>query len=295
MHWDEVEPRRGADDFKDADRMLAWAQAHGQAFRGHALVWGERAPKWFAELSGRDDAVSALQSHIRRVCGHFAGKVQSWDVVNEAIQTYSGRPDRLRPSVFLDKIGPDYLDIAFRTAREADPKALLVYNEFGVEFDMPDNAEKRDVLLGLVDGFKKRGTPIDAIGIQSHLRTEWMPRFNDRVFADFLKAIADRGLKIMLTELDVADRSAPADIARRDAEVAAAYKRYLDVALANRAVTTVVAWGLSDRDSWITRGDLPAFRRTDGQAPRPLPFDKDLLPKPAYAAIAEALNSASPR
>ncbi|HZT87413.1 MAG TPA: endo-1,4-beta-xylanase [Stellaceae bacterium] len=295
MHWDSVEPEQGVDDFKLPDAALGWAKAHGQKFRGHALVWGERAPKWFASLSGRDAAIRALRDHIRRVCGHFAGQMQSWDVVNEAIQTYSGRPDKLRRTVFLDKIGPEYLDIAFTAAREADPHALLVLNEFGVEFEIEDSAEKRATLLGLVDGFKKRGTPIDAIGVQSHLQTRWMPHFDPRAFGAFLDEIAGRGLKILLTELDVADRSAPSDIAVRDAEVAATYKRYLDAALAHQAVIAAITWGLTDGDSWVTRGDLPAFRRTDGLPPRPLPFDQNYRPKPAYFAIAEALHAAPMR
>jgi len=196
---------------------------------------------------------------------------------------------------FLDKIGPDYLDIAFRAARAADPVARLVYNDFGVEFGAPDQLEKRRVLLGLIDGFKERGTPIDAIGLQSHLSIAEMAQFDDKDFGYFLDELAARGLEVMLTELDCIDKGAPSDIAARDAAVAAAYRRYLDVALANRAVTTVINWGLSDRQSWIVSGDDLLARRADGLRPRPLPFDTDLHPKPAYRAIAEALRAAPPR
>ncbi|MGE5271163.1 MAG: endo-1,4-beta-xylanase [Thiohalocapsa sp.] len=135
--------------------------------------------------------------------------------------------------------------------------------------------------------------PIDAVGIQSHLRTGLMAHFNERVFADFLKELADRGLAIMLSELDVADRAAPADIVRRDAEVAAAYRRYLDVALANRAVTAVISWGLTDRDNWVN-SPHNRDRRQDGLPARPLLFDADYRPKPAYFTVAEAL-AAAPR
>jgi endo-1,4-beta-xylanase len=220
--------------------------------------------------------------------------VDSWDVVNEAIKLEHGRADGLRRTVFLDAIGPEYLDIAFRTARAADPKAKLVYNEFGVELDVPWQRDRRRAMLGLLDGFKKRGVPIDAVGIQSHLTTDTFDKFNEKVFSDFLQALADRGLTILLSELDVGDRQAPAAVPRRDAEVARVYRRFLDVALANKAVTTVISWGLTDREPW-TNSDENRNKRTDGLPGRPLLFDADYLPKPAYVAVAEALNAAPQR
>jgi len=149
-------------------------------------------------------------------------------------------------------------------------------------------------MLELLDGFKKRGVPIDAVGIQSHLTTDSFGKFNDKVFADFLQALADRGLTILLSELDVGDREAPADIPRRDVEVARVYRRYLDVALANKAVTTVVSWGLTDREPW-TNSSENRNHRTDGLPGRPLLFDAEYRPKPAYAAVAEVLSAAPQR
>jgi endo-1,4-beta-xylanase len=295
MDWDHLQPTQAMTQFAEVDTDDEWARAHAMKFRGHALVWGERAPRWFADLASRDVAVAALESHVATTCRHFAGRMQSWDVVNEAILISSGRPDKLRPHVFLDKIGPDYLDIAFRTARANDPDARLVYNDFGVEFALPDQLEKRRVLLDLIDGFKKRGTPIDAVGLQSHLSIADMAHFDEKDFSVFLDELAARGLEILLTELDCIDKGAPADIAGRDVAVAAAYRRYLEVALASRAVTTVINWGLSDRQSWIISGDDPLARRDDGKPPRPLPFDADLHPKPAYEAIAKALRNAHAR
>ena len=137
--------------------------------RLHALIWGENAPKWFGDISDRAEGVRVFKEFIQRACGHFAGRVDSWDVVNEAIKLEHGRADGLRRTAFLDLIGPEYLDIAFRTARAADPKAKLVYNDFGVELDVPWQRDRRRVMLDLLDGFKKRGVPIDAVGIQSHL------------------------------------------------------------------------------------------------------------------------------
>jgi endo-1,4-beta-xylanase len=295
MDWDHLQPSAAGHQFAEVDADYDWARAHSMKFRGHALVWGERTPPWFANLPDRAAAVAALENHVTATCRHFAGRMQSWDVVNEAILVGSGRPDNLRPQVFLDKIGPDYLDIAFRAARAADPEACLVYNEFGVEFSAPAQREKRRVLLDLIDGLKRRGAPLDAVGLQSHLSIAAMAHFDETDFAGFLGELAARGLQVMLTELDCIDRGAPSDIAARDAAVATAYRRYLDVALASPAVTTVINWGLSDRQSWIVSGDDPLARRGDGLPPRPLPFDTDLRPKPAYWAIAEALRRAPPR
>lgn len=294
MHWRLVSPKPDVTDFSRVDRARAWAWAHGMPFRGHSLLWHLQTPAWFGELADRAAAVAALQSHIRTMCTHFAGTMQSWDVVNEATVPNGGE-NGLRKSVFLTKIGPEYLDIAFHAAREADGKALLVLNDAGMEYDSPSSRRHRRFLLDLVDGFKRRNTPIDAIGIQSHLATEGSKHLNDLDLAGFLKAISDRGLKILVTELDVIDRGSPSDIAKRDAEVAAMYKRYLEVVLDNKAATAVATWGLTDHDSWIARGDLPAFRRADGLPARPLPFDDHYGRKPAYFAVAEAFKAAPAR
>ena len=295
MDWDHLAPTSAEAKFAEVEQDFAWAHTRNMKFRGHALVWGERAPKWFAALPNRAAAADALQRHVTEVCRHFAGRVQSWDVVNEAILVSSGRPDKLRPQVFLDKIGPDYIDMAFHAARAADRGAKLVYNDFGIEFSAPDQLDKRRVLLDMLDGFKKRGTPIDAVGLQSHLSIADMTHFDDAGFSRFLDELAARGLEVMLTELDCIDKGAPSDVAARDAAVAAAYKHYLDVALANRAVTVVINWGLSDRSSWVISGGDPLAKREDGLRPRPLLLDTDLRPKPAYFAIAEALRHAPKR
>jgi endo-1,4-beta-xylanase len=294
MHWRLVAPTPTATDFSKVDPAAAWAQAHDMRFRGHALLWHLQTPGWFKELPDRGAAVAALQAHIHTMCTHFAGAMQSWDVVNEAIMANGGM-NGLRKTVFLEKIGPEYLDIAFHTAREADDKALLVLNEPAVEYDYLGSRQRRRLLLDLIDGFKRRNTPIDAIGIQSHLATQGSKHLDDRSLADFLREVSDRGLKILVTELDVIDQASPSNVATRDAEVAAMYKRYLDVVLDNKATVAVATWGLTDRDSWITRGDEPGFRRADGLPARPLPFDDHYSRKPAYYAVAEALKAAPAR
>ena len=292
MDWDHLQPTADKHDFTGVDADYDWATQNGMKFRGHTLVYGERAPKWYDGLPNREAAVKALERHVDETCRHFAGRMQSWNVVNEAILLASPRADKLRPHVFLDKIGPDYLDIAYHTARAADPKALLVYNEFDLEMEKPDQLDKRRVFFNMIDGFKKRGTPLDAIGLQSHLFYEDMPFFQEEAFTRFLDEIAARGLQIMLSELDCVDNGAPSDIAARDAEVARVYRRYLDVALAHPAVNTVITWGVSDRMSWIVSVGDPRTKRPDGLRPRPLPFDAEDKPKPVCWAMVEALRHA---
>ncbi|HEX5319934.1 MAG TPA: endo-1,4-beta-xylanase [Stellaceae bacterium] len=291
-HWKHLAPTRTTVDYTGLEAAYGWARAHRMQYRGHALLWGEAAPVWFAELPDRAAAIRAVEEHVTGTCRHFAGRFHSWDVVNEPLKLGDGRADHLRRSVFAEKIGPDYLDIAFRAARAADPKTRLVLNEFGVELETENDRDKRAALLGLIDGFKKRGTPIDAVGIQSHIATATIDKFDPKAFGAFLAELAGRGLEIMLTELDVVDKGAPAAIPARDRAVADTYRRYLDAALASPAVTTVVNWGLSDINSWISSGKTPEAQRADGLEPRPLPFDKEGKPKPAYAAIAAALGAA---
>src|SRR5262249_42710097 len=128
LFWELIAPTPTATNFSSAESADAWARAHGMSFRGVPLVWHYRTPSWFKALPNRAAMIQALRAHIHGTCAHFAGRVHSWDVVNEAILTKGGI-NGLRKNVFLDKIGPEYLDIAFRTAREADPRALLVLNE----------------------------------------------------------------------------------------------------------------------------------------------------------------------
>lgn len=292
-----LEPEQGRFDYTEVETNFAWAKERGIRYHGHNLIWGKSAPPWFGNLSDKAAAASALEKGVDAACRHFAGRFDAWEIVNEAIKLGDGRSDGLRRSAYLDKIGPDYLDIAFRAARAADPKTPLFYNDFGLECETPVQRDKRRVLLAMLDGFKKRGTPIDGVGLQSHLTYEDMQHFDEKQFGTFLDELTARGLKIAITELDVTDKGAPADIAKRDTLVADIYRRYLNAALANKAVTTIISWGLTDKNSWITSGvaDYPEARRSDGLPGRPLAFDANGLPKPAYVAIAEALHGAPKR
>jgi endo-1,4-beta-xylanase len=297
MKWQVL--NRGApgdDDFAPADTIANFAAANKLVLRGHNLLWYHRTPEWFFDLPDRTAQEQAVVEHIQRLAGRYLGKVHSWDVVNEPIEPKDGRPDGLRTAVFLETLGPEYLDLAYHTARDVDPNARLVVNEYDIELDAPEQEARRIALLHLLEGMRRSGTPVDAVGIQAHLTAVGGPPFSAPLLRRFLAEIASLGLTIQITELDVTDEHAPADVTVRDRLVADAYRRFLDAALDEPAVKMVVTWGLSDRHSWIVRQETyQAKWRTDDAASRPLPFDADLEPKPAFDAIADAFAHAPPR
>jgi endo-1,4-beta-xylanase len=279
----------GDDNYGPADTVAAFALESGLVLRGHNLLWYRSAPPWFFDLPTKREMEGAIVAHIRSLAGRYRGKVHSWDVVNEPIEPENGTPDGLRTAVFLDKIGPDYIHLAHRTAREADPTALLVVNEYGVELDSPEHEARRAALLNLLRRMQRSGTPVDAVGIQGHLPCAGGPPFSASRLRRFLAEIARLGLTIQITELDVIDNDAPADRTTRDRMVADAYSRFLDAALDEPAVKMVLTWGLSDRYSWLAKS------RRDQLPSRPLPFGADLEPKPAFEAMARAFTHAAPR
>jgi endo-1,4-beta-xylanase len=297
MKWQDINRGKpGEDDYSGADTIAGFAAGGELALRGHNVLWYFRTPPWYFALPSRQAQEDAVIARIQALVGRYRGLIHSWDVVNEPIEPKDGRSDGLRKAVFLETLGPDYLDLAHRVAHEADPGARLVVNEYDIEFDTPENEVRRTTLLRLLERMRKDGTPVDAVGIQGHLTGVGGPPFSAEKLRRFLSEIAGLGLTIQITELDVTDENAPADIAERDRMVADAYRRFLDAALDEKAVKLVLSWGLADRYSWIVRHETNETRwRKDGLPSRPLPFDADLMPKPAFAAIAQAFAAAPER
>ncbi len=297
MKWQDINlGKPGKDDYTRADTVAGFAVESGMVLRGHNLLWYFRTPSWFFALPDRAAKERAVVDRITTLVGRYRGIVHSWDVVNEPIEPKDGRADGLRRAVFLDALGPGYLDLAYRLAHATDPKAHLVVNEYDVELDTPEHETRRKVLLDLLRRMQKAGTPVDAVGIQAHLTAVGGPPFSAEQLRRFFADIAALGLTIQITELDVTDENAPADIAIRDRLVANTYRRFLDAALDEPAVKMVVTWGLSDRHSWIVRRETNEARwRKDGLPSRPLPFDAELRPKTAFTALAEALKHAPTR
>ncbi len=294
LSWAHVSNALGQYDFSSEQGNLDFAQSYSMRLTGAHLLWHEQTPAWFGQASDRAAAERLVVDHIRAMTTRFAGRVYSWNVVNEAINPRDGRADGLRNSPLLARLGNDYIESAFRTARESNREAVLVYNDYDLEMDNPDQESRRRALIGLLDSLVAARAPIDAVGLQSHLKLKnWS--FRPEVYRHFLSEIEARGVKIMITELDVLDNGAPSDVKERDRAVADAYKRILDVALDSRALIAVVTWGLSDRYTWLTARYSPSFARPDGLPGRPLPFDSDYAPKPAYWTLLRALQEAPKR
>jgi len=272
--------------FDDADYIINFAEKNGMKMRGHNFVWHRALPPWFATDVTPANAEQVLVNHIETVAGRYKGRIHSWDVVNEAIQVSDNLPNGMRNSPW-QKILPSYIDIAFRTARRVDPHALLTYNDYDIEGEDAASTAKRAAVLDLVRGMQKRGVPIDAIGIQSHLHAG--PKYTyGPALEQFMKDVQSLGLKMMLTEMDVNDRDLPADIPTRDAAVADLYSSYLKTTLANKNVLALLTWGITDKYTWLNHEGA----RKDGLPERSLPFDADLKPKPAFSSELVALKAA---
>jgi endo-1,4-beta-xylanase len=290
LKWDMLRPTADNFNFTRGDWYVKFAEQHRLLLRGHTLVWHDALPRWFKETVNQQNAQQFLQQHIEKVVGHYTGKMHSWDVVNEAINVEDGLSNGFRKSPWLDLLGADYIDNAFRLAAQVDPKALLVYNDYGLEYDTPEDEAKRNAVLKLLERLKSKGTPVHAFGMQSHLLGD-ETRFNPEKLRTFFRNVASLGLKILITEMDVIDKKLSSDITVRDRIIAGVYEDYLSAALDEKAVIAVISWGLSDRYTWLS-----TFQpRTDKASVRPLPFDDQMQRKLAWNAIARAFDNAPKR
>lgn len=294
-----VQIRPGAFDFSGADHIADFARDNGQAMRGHTFCWYTSNPPWLEAALRSGIAMPAkralLTDYIEAAMAHFRGRITAWDVCNEVVAPDDGSPDgmRIKNNVWQEVFTERYIDIAFQTARAADPSVTLYLNDFGIESAVAWQERKRTAILRLLDRLKRRNVPIDAFGIQCHMKPYKEP-FDQDVFAKFLHDLSGYGLKLAITELDFLDRGGPDDPARRDADMAAAAKSLLDVALDNQATVAVLTWGLTDNHSWLN-SKWVSDRWPDGQLSRGLPLDAGLRAKPLYRAIADAFDQAPPR
>jgi endo-1,4-beta-xylanase len=285
-----IEPRPGYLNFAPTERLLAFAGENGQSMRGHTLVWHEANPDWLlAKLEeGRNEKL--LTDYIEKTVGRFRGRLHSWDVVNEAIDPDEGGEDDLRiSSPWYKAFGPGYIETAFHAAHAADPDVPLFYNELNLEADIWWAERRRRAVLKLLEKLLKKGVPIHGLGIQSHIKAYRLD-YPDEVFSRFLDEVAGLGLKILITELDIADIEGPSDPAQRDADIAALGRRYLDVAFSKPAVLGCLTWGITDRYSWLSRYDN--YKWADGSLSRGLPFDENLQPKKLYFEMLQSYRSA---
>jgi endo-1,4-beta-xylanase len=290
MKWGSLRPSAEGFRFDEADALVAFAEANRMKIRGHNLVWHQSNPKWLDATATKENARELLVTHIETVAGRYAGRMHSWDVVNEAIHVEEGRPDGLRNSMWLRLIGEEYIELAFQTAREADPQALLTYNEYGIEEETCAGEQKREAVIELLRRMVARRVPVDAVGVQSHIAAAVAAGGTGAQYGAglmrFIAAARELGLQVFITEMDVNDRALAADGPGRDAAVAAAYRQYLELALADPAVRLVLTWGITDRYTWLGHEE----GRADGKPERPLLFDAAGRAKASFYAVRDAFD-----
>jgi endo-1,4-beta-xylanase len=302
LKWESVHPKPAVYDFALPDAYVAFGQANHLWIVGHNLVWHYQTPRWVfqddkGQPLGRDALLARLQDHIRTVVGRYKGRINSWDVVNEALN----EDGTLRRDSWMKIIGDDYIAKAFEFAHQADPDAELCYNDYSVE-----NQPKRDGAIALIRKLKAQGVPVTAVGIQEHVRMDW-PTL-DQLDAT-IDAFAALGVKVNISELDV--DVLPKSVAGNTAEVSLAARARAELnpypnglpaavqqALAKRyadlfatyvkhrgAIGRVTFWGLTNPDSWLN--NWPVRGRTN----YPLLFDREGKPTPAFQAVIQTAPS----
>jgi endo-1,4-beta-xylanase len=299
LKWQWV--RRSPDkfDFRAFDAIADYATRKGFKLRGHTLFWTPTKwyPKWLAERQFKSaaEAEQLLTEHVRTVCRRYGDRVYSYDVVNEAVQPETGA---IRDTNVTRALGGEgFLDVMFHTARAEAPHAELVYNDYmSWELTGEDQTHAAGVLK-LLEGFRKRGTPVDTLGVQSHIRllkkapVAEIVRESEGPWRRFLDAVTGMGYKLKITEFDVNDREATTDVTVRDHMVADYAKAYLDLMLSYPQLNDILCWGMCDRYTWLN-----SFApRNDGTGQRSTPYDRDFRPKLLREAIASAFAQAPSR
>jgi endo-1,4-beta-xylanase len=301
LKWQWVRRSPSGFDFRAFDAIADYAASRGFKLRGHTLFWtpSKWYPGWLAELdfgaNGRVAAEKLLADHVRTVCRRYGTRIYSYDVVNEAVQPETGE---IRDTNVTRALGGEaFLDLMFHTAREEAPHAQLVYNDYmSWERNSEDESHIKGVLK-LLEGFRKRGTPVDALGVQSHIRlleplsVAEIVRQSEGPWRRFLDEVVAMGYKLLITEFDVNDHSAPSDVALRDRMVADYGRAYLDLMLSYPELGDVLCWGMCDRYSWLGGFDP----RADKTLKRGTPYDVNFRPKRLRSAIASAFMRARSR
>jgi endo-1,4-beta-xylanase len=270
LKFGPLRPARDRFDFSAADELVQFAQNNNMQVRGHTLVWHNQLPDWLTQgFFSREELSAILKKHIQTVVERYRGRVAAWDVVNEAVADNG----QMRDTLWLRGIGPNYLDLAFQWAHEADPQAKLFYNDYNGE----GLGSKSDAIYRLLKDLLQRGVPVQGVGLQMHISLDSPPRAAD--IAANIQRLGELGLEVHITEMDVRART-PASAADLERQ-AAVYRSVLGACLDSPYCKAFVLWGFTDRYSWI-----PGFFQGYGSA---LIFDEAFAPKPAYQALKDGL------
>lgn len=289
LKWSNLRPTPDQFDFTSSDREFAYSKAHGLAVHGHNLCWNSSNPAWFDVALTKQNARDHLISHITKVVKRYRGQVDSWDVVNEPIAVWNKRPDGLRTGPWLELIGPEYIDLAFDAAKAADPAALRTLNLNLCENQTHSGDQVRQASLSLVKALLKRGVPVQAVALESHIDGPWKP--NDPSFLNFIRALRDTGVDVYISEFDVNDTEIQGTDTQVKAVVAETYCDYLTDVLSVTRIKRLIFWSMSDRFDWY--GDLgrteARWRRPDGRAHHLGLTDNEFAPNQSYDAVSKVL------
>ncbi len=280
MKWSSIHSSQSTYNFTDADYILDFCTTNKKRLFGHNLLWHTYNPTWLESFAGDSTAFENLmKTHIQTVVGHFKGKVPAWDVVNEA---FDDNGNLRTTSIWYKKLGKDYIARAFKYAAEADPSALLFYNDYGQEY----SANKLSAIVAMVKDFKTRGIPIGGIGLQMHIGTNSSE-------TGILSAIGDyaaTGLKVHISELDInltnntlnpslTLTAALAETQKQKYKTVTKYYKGVVPAAQQFGITT---WNVGDADSWL--------RLSVQKNEYPLLFDENYNRKPAYYGFIDGLK-----
>ncbi|MCK9915160.1 endo-1,4-beta-xylanase [Microbacteriaceae bacterium K1510] len=285
-----IAPQPGPKHFESADRLLAFCNTHKILMRGHCLIWNEWTPAWIAAMS-TDERRSFFDAYIEEVVARYAGRLQSWDIVNEPFWPGHRAPGGFRLGPWYDAFGTDYIRRAFERAASVDRTTKFVLNEAQTERDDDLGLTIRQGLLKLVADLKNAGVKLDAVGLQGHLQPQY-PHDPGR-FSKFLDALSNLGVDIYITEFDVRDDTFPDDIEARDQAVATTAHRFLDTTFRHPSVKALITWELSDKYTFY-RDMAQQKKLASTRLPRTLPYDDKMQKKPLWAAIAQAFESRQP-
>lgn len=302
MKWESLEPTRGSYNWGPADQLVAFAKQNNQRVRGHVLVWHNQLPSWLTN-GVADGSISdtelrdILRNHITAVVTHFKGRIWQWDVVNEAVSDPWDTPSTLHYKGFwAQHLGPGYIADAFRWARAADPHALLFYNDYNIEaFGSGDPAnDKTQFVYDMAKDLLAQGVPIDGVGSQGHLGTQY-GNFDTLQVAGALRKFAGLGLATAFTEVDVRSQLTAGVQAGDSNEInprlqasAANFSVLLQACLAERHCLSFTVWGFTDKHSWVPGwfSDPPEGLATI--------YDENYQPKRAYQEMKADLIYSGP-
>ncbi len=301
LKWEFIHPEPGVYNFAPADSFVEFGKKNNMYVVGHVLVWHSQTPEWvFQDEAGNRASpellLDRMREHINTVVGHYKGRVHSWDVVNEAVDDNG----EIRKNIWYEILGEDYVQKAFEYAREADPDAELVYNDYSIPTPF-----KRDAIVKLIGSIRSNGVDVDAIGMQAHYQLDYPSQEN---LDACLQAFGEIGVKIAITEFDINVLPNPTDQLGADVrlsfdfqakynpyteelpdsvqfQLADKYRECFNVFVKHKVnISRVTIWGIHDGQSWKNNWPVP------GRTNYPLLFDRNYKPKPAFDAIMQCVK-----